>query len=170
MKILKETIENKPSIYPDFLRWIDRDERVLQEIFNLLVRSGVGIGDLLALRGLVDQVAIPQLKEGVSWEYESERELLSFIRGKVLEEFSKHGLKGWDVEFDDIDFNGSYLSFQMYAYHATVSGIPPNDHFFFDLDYEDAETESMEEAKEVLASRIPDQISEFIAYILKKGR
>ena len=38
------------------------------------------------------------------------------------------------------------------------------------INNEDAETESMEEAKEVLASRIPDQISEFIAYILKKGR
>lgn len=110
------------------------------------------------------------LKESFEVTGNNIEELLNFIKTEFTKEFKRRRWFKGELEFDDVDWNSYTISFQLYVYPDAIGKKMFQDHFTFSIDYEDADSDTIEEAKEVLASRIPDQISEFIAYVMRKGR
>lgn len=95
--------------------------------------------------------------------------LFNFIAQEFKNEFSKRKWFNGDLEFDDIELQDRAISFQLYVYPDKKNLKKYYwDSFVLGIDYADAESESLDEVKEVLKSRISDQVSEFTAWVMRK--
>lgn len=102
---------------------------------------------------------------------ESIIELEDYAITAIKKKFAKYiKSKGGDIEFDDRDSYDRTISF-LVRYYPPMKNFDPSkikeDYFTSSIDFQDANSESMEDAKYNIDSSIEDFMSEFFAYILK---